>query len=40
MELDKQARYTVDESGDLTIAIDENIMRKRLLFQLHCQARE
>ena len=30
MELDKQARYTVDESGNLTIAIDENIMRKRL----------
>ena len=30
MELDKQARFTVDESGNLTIAIDENIMRKRL----------
>ena len=30
MQLEKQARYTIDESGDLTIAIDENIMRKRL----------
>ena len=31
MELDKQARYTVDASGNLSIAIDENILRKRLL---------
>ncbi len=30
MELDKQARYTVDASGNLTIAIDENVMRKCL----------
>jgi len=30
MELDKQARYTVDASGNLSIAIDENVMRKRL----------
>jgi len=30
MELDKQSRYTVDERGNLIIAIDENIMRKRM----------
>ena len=31
MELDRQARYTVDENGNLTLAIDENVMRNRLL---------
>ena len=38
MELDKQARYTIDESGDLTIAIDEKIMRRRLLELMEEQA--
>jgi len=38
MELDKQARYTVDASGNLSIAIDENVMRKRLLELMEEQA--
>ncbi len=30
-EFDKQARFTVDDSGDLTIAVDEDKLRERVL---------
>jgi hypothetical protein len=33
-EFDKTARYTVDDGGDLTIDVDENKLRERMLERL------